>query len=77
MLRHRQFGMLVTTSFLADQAYQELIEDGHPIVVCAGGDIAELLIDRAGLATASEAMDWLARAFPLGPVSAGSPASVL
>lgn len=64
-LRHRQFGILVTTSFLADQAYQELIEDGHPIVVCAGGDIAELLIDRAGVATAAEATEWLARTFPL------------
>ncbi|HEX3423817.1 MAG TPA: restriction endonuclease [Sphingomicrobium sp.] len=69
-LRHRQFGLLVTTSFLADQAYQELIEDDHPIVVCGGGDIAELLIDRAGVATAAEAAEWLARTFPLELTSA-------
>lgn len=75
-LRHRQFGMLVTTSFLADQAYQELIEDGHPIVVCAGGDIAELLIDRAGVASAAEAAEWLARTFPLAPNAAVDGASV-
>ncbi|WP_298672548.1 restriction endonuclease [uncultured Sphingomonas sp.] len=54
-LRHRQFGMLVTTSFLTDQAYGELVEDGHPIVVCAGGDIAQLLIEKANLASASQA----------------------
>ncbi len=29
-LRHRQLGVLVTTSFLADQAYTRLHQDGHP-----------------------------------------------
>ncbi len=42
-LRARQFGVLVTTSQLAEQAYQEIREDGHPIVVIAGGDIVEVL----------------------------------
>jgi hypothetical protein len=65
-LRHRQFGILVTTSYLADQAYQELVEDEHPIVVCAGGDIAELLIEKAGLGSTGQAKDWLARAYPVG-----------
>jgi hypothetical protein len=65
-LRHRQFGILVTTTFLADQAYQELVEDEHPIVVCAGGDIAELLIEKSGLGSASEAKAWLARTYPVG-----------
>lgn len=64
-LRHRQFGILVTTSFLADQAYKELIEDAHPIIVCAGGDVAELLIDRAGVANAADTLAWLGTAFPL------------
>jgi hypothetical protein len=32
-LRHRQFGVLVTTSYVADQAYKEIKEDEHPIVV--------------------------------------------
>jgi len=64
-LRHRQFGILVTTSFLADQAYQELVEDDHPIVVCAGGDIAEILIEKAGLTSASDAKLWFARTYPI------------
>jgi hypothetical protein len=42
-LRHRQFGVLVTTSFVADQAYRELREDGHPVVILAGGDIVAIL----------------------------------
>lgn len=42
-LRHRQFGVLVTTSHVDKQAYSELKEDGHPVVVLAGGDIADLI----------------------------------
>ncbi|MFZ6735392.1 restriction endonuclease [Undibacterium sp. Ji42W] len=39
-LRHRQFGILVTTSYLDSQAYQELVQDGHPVVIISGGDLA-------------------------------------
>jgi hypothetical protein len=69
-LRHRQFGMLITTSFLADQAYEELVEDQHPIVVCAAGDIAELLIERAGVGSRASALKWLAKAYPKGVIVA-------
>lgn len=47
-LRHRQFGILVTTSYLDSQAYQELVQDGHPVVVIAAGDIAAKLKERFG-----------------------------
>ena len=47
-LRHRQFGILVTTSYLASQAYSELKEDGHPVVVICGGDITALLKTKIG-----------------------------
>lgn len=63
-LRHRQFGMLITTSFLGDQAYDELVEDQHPIVVCAGGDIAQLLIERAGLSSRATTIVWLNQTYP-------------
>jgi Restriction endonuclease AspBHI N-terminal/Restriction endonuclease len=43
-LRHRQFGVLVTTSVVARQAYEEVREDRHPIVFLSGKDIAEILI---------------------------------
>lgn len=45
-LRHRQFGILVTTSYVADQAYKEIREDKHPIVVIAGGDIIDILVSK-------------------------------
>lgn len=47
-LRHRQFGILVTTSYLDSQAYQELIQDGHPVVVISSVDIAAKLKERFG-----------------------------
>jgi hypothetical protein len=43
-LRHRQFGVLVTTSAIARQAYQEVREDKHTIIFISGKDIAEILI---------------------------------
>lgn len=42
-LRHRQFGVLVTTSYLHAQAYQEIREDGHPVVILAGRDLIDIL----------------------------------
>jgi hypothetical protein len=47
-LKHRQFGILVTTSYLARQAYSELKEDGHPVVVIAASDIITILKNRIG-----------------------------
>ena len=63
-LRHRQFGMLVTTSYLGDQPYKEIVEDEHPIVLCSGGDLADLLISRRDLASAAEVKAWLTQAYP-------------
>ena len=42
-LRHRQFGVLITTSHLDAQAYTEIREDGHPVIVLAGRDIIDIL----------------------------------
>jgi len=62
-LRHRQFGVLVTTSYLAPQAYEELREDDHPVVVISARDIVEIL-KRQGIATPTETEGWLQREFP-------------
>ena len=62
-IRHRMFGVLVTTSFLDRQAYQELRSDGHPIVVLAGRDIVALL-KQDGISTVDEVKTWLAANFP-------------
>lgn len=57
-LRHRQFGILVTTSYLATQAYKEIIEDQHPVVVIAANDILEILAAHS-IATESSLLEWL------------------
>ena len=49
-IRHRQFGVLVTTSLIGRQAYEEVRNDRHPIIFISGRDIAEILI-HAGYAT--------------------------
>jgi hypothetical protein len=57
-LRHRQFGILVTTSYLDSQAYKEIKEDRHPIIVLAAIDIVSLL--RAnGRSDLSSVQEWL------------------
>jgi hypothetical protein len=58
-LRHRQFGILVTTSYLHEQAYKEVIQDGHPVVIVAAKDIAEKLKSRFG--STETVRNWLGR----------------
>ena len=35
--------ILITTSYIDSQAYQEVVEDGHPILVVTATDIARIL----------------------------------
>ena len=42
-LRRHHFGVLVTTSYIGKQAYEEIREDGHPVVLMTGADIANVL----------------------------------
>ena len=57
-IKQRQFGVLITTSYVADQAYREIIEDGHPIIIISGGDIIEIL-RRNGHITKQQVKYWL------------------
>lgn len=57
-LRHRQFGYFVTTSYVGDQAYQEIIDDAHPVVIYSGGDIARILIS-SGKNSPEKLLSWL------------------
>ncbi|BEO26271.1 restriction endonuclease [Serratia marcescens] len=47
-LRHRQFGIIVTTSYVDKQAYEELINDNHPVVVISAIDIANKVKEKIG-----------------------------
>lgn len=62
-LRHRQFGVIVTTSYLNSQAYRELKEDGHPVIVITAADIVDILA-RAGITSRDNVSRWLESSFP-------------
>lgn len=42
-IKYRQFGIMVTTSYVHEQAYKEVIEDDHPILIISGKDIVDIL----------------------------------
>ena len=63
-IRHRQFGVLVTTSVIARQAYEEVREDRHPIIFIAGRDVAEILI-KNNYNTQEILKDMLNREYPV------------
>lgn len=56
-IRYRQFGIMLTTSFVDKQAYQEVIEDGYPILIVTASDIAHIL--RRNSITSSNIEGWL------------------
>jgi hypothetical protein len=62
-LRNRQFGILVTTTWVDLQAYKEIKEDQHPIVIVSAIDIVDLL-RRTGKGSAAEVVAWLKEQFP-------------
>lgn len=66
-LRHRQFGVLVTTSWVNRQAYSEIVEDGHPVMILSGRDVIELLKE-AGLNTLDSLAKWLEATYPITKV---------
>ncbi|GAB2587716.1 restriction endonuclease [Ramlibacter solisilvae] len=58
-IKHRDLGVFVTTGVFDTQVQQELIDDGHPVLLVSGGDIAKLLISR-DLASGDQLESWLA-----------------
>ncbi|MEU7646802.1 restriction endonuclease [Streptomyces huasconensis] len=62
-IRHRNFGVLVTTSYFQKQVQEEVHEDGHPIVLVAGRDIVDAL-RQDGRTTVAAVRQWLDQSFP-------------
>lgn len=63
-LKHRDFGVLVTTSHIDRQTYQEVRADGHPVVFITGGDIIDIL-RKQGLRSVAEVQRMLQDDWPL------------
>ena len=62
-IRHRQFGVFVTTSFVDKQAYKEIVEDDHPIAIVSGVDIIEILFQNQ-ITNIDELKEYLNKYFP-------------
>jgi hypothetical protein len=62
-LRYRQFGILVTTSYVSEQAYNEIRDDDHPVIIISGKDIIRILKE-AGYGTIADVQRWLKSNFP-------------
>lgn len=63
-IKHREFGILVTTSYVDMQTYKEIVEDGHPIVIISAVDIVEIL-KKSGIKTVKDVKEWLESNFNL------------
>lgn len=57
-IRHREFGVLVTTASVDSQAYKEVRSDSHPIIIISGRDVAEILIT-SGIQDLDSCQKWL------------------
>jgi hypothetical protein len=62
-IKHREFGVLVTTSYVHEQAYREVRDDGHPIIILAGADLVATFKTGA-IGTTAALKSWLNKSFP-------------
>ena len=63
-IKGKDFGIMFTTSYIAKQAYNEIIKDRHPVGFVTGGDIIDFLIKKLQIRDCSELKEWLEREFP-------------
>ena len=45
-IRNHQFGVMVTTSVVGRQAYKEIREDKHPIILITGKDLIDIIVEK-------------------------------
>tara|TARA_B100002019_G_C21211462_1_gene569666 strand:- start:87 stop:1262 length:1176 start_codon:yes stop_codon:yes gene_type:complete len=58
-IKNRMLGVLVTTSYVSDNAYKEVRLDNHPVVFITGIDIVNILREKKGIATIESLENWL------------------
>lgn len=58
-IKNRQFGVLVTTSYISNQAYEEVLEDAHPVVFVTGKNIVDLIYERFEIRSVDALKKWL------------------
>lgn len=61
-IRHREFEIIVTTSYVTEDAYKEIIEENHPIIIISAIDIVTIL-KKCGFKDSNEVYKWLSSNF--------------
>ena len=57
--KNNQFGILFTTSYIANQAYTEILKDGHSIVIITGKNIIDFLYNELELREVDKMLEYL------------------
>lgn len=58
-IKNRQFGIMFTTSYVAQQAYEEILSDGHPIVIINGKNVIDYIFNELEIRNVDELLKWL------------------
>ena len=58
-IKNRQFGIMFTTSYVVKQAYEEILNDGHPIVIISGRNIIDFINGELEINTIENLKNWL------------------
>ena len=59
-IKHRDFGVMITTSAVSPQTYEEIRIDKHPIIIVSGRDIADTFITE-GINTVEKLDKWISK----------------
>lgn len=57
--KYGQFGILFTTSYIANQAYTEILKDGQSIVIITGKNIIDFLFNELELRDVDKMLEYL------------------
>lgn len=58
-IKNRQFGIMFTTSYVHKQAYEELLNDGHPVVIITGRNIIDYIYNELEIRSIKKLKSWL------------------
>lgn len=58
-IKNRQFGIMFTTSYVHKQAYEELLNDGHPVVLITGRNIIDYIYNELEIRSVEKLKSWL------------------
>lgn len=58
-IKNRQFGIMFTTSYVHKQAYKELLDDGHPVVLVTGRNIVDYIYNELEIRDIDKLEKWL------------------